>query len=303
MDPTRLNLLREFAERGSVAAVALATHQTASGVSQQLHRLEAEAGLPLLEKRGRGLELTDAGRALVVTAIELLTASNRAEAQWDEFRNNPAGTVSLASFPTGAEMLLPGLLRRIEQVQGLELVCSDLDRDLDAYFELTADYDIVLAHSATLPRSTRSISVIPLMLEPLDIAVARKHRLAGKASVTLSELRGEQWIGDPYSYFTVTTKLEPADRIRVRQDILDIRVTEAMVAADLGISLLPRYTASAAHRGRIVYKELRGVTAERHIVILQRVDRAERLAVKTVVELLRAEAERAIEADRVRRLK
>jgi DNA-binding transcriptional LysR family regulator len=303
VDATRLNLLREFAERGSVASVALATHQTASGVSQQLHRLEAEAGLPLLEKRGRGLELTDAGRALVITAIELATASNRAEAHWDEFKNNPAGTVSLASFPTGAEMLLPGLLRRIENVEGLELVCSDLDRDLSAYFALTADYDIVLAHSATLPRSTRSVSVIPLMLEPLDIAVARKHPLAGKASVTLSELRGEQWIGDPYSYFTVTTKLEPADRIRVRQDILDIRVTEAMVAADLGISLLPRYTASAAHRGRIVYKELRGVTAERHIVILQRVDRAERLAVKTVVELLRAEAEQVIEADRVRRLK
>jgi DNA-binding transcriptional LysR family regulator len=286
-----------------VAAVAEATHQTASGVSQQLRRLEAEAGLPLLEKRGRGLELTDAGRALVVTAQELATASARAEAEWDEFKNNPVGRVTLATFPTGAEMLLPGLLRRIEKVPGLELTCTDVDLDLASYRTLTSDYDIVLAHSATLPHATRTQSVIPLMLEPLDIAVARTHRLADKATVTLSELRGEQWIGDPYGYFTATAKLEPADQIQVRQNVSDVRVTEALVAAELGISLLPRYTASPALRGRIVYKELRGVTAERHIVILQRVDRAERFAVRTVVDLLRAEAEKVIEADRVRRLK
>jgi DNA-binding transcriptional LysR family regulator len=301
MDVTRLGLLREFADRGSVAAVADATHQTASGVSQQLRRLEREAGLPLLEKRGRGLELTDAGRALVVTAVELATASARAEADWDEFKNNPAGRVSLASFPTGAEMLLPGVLRQIEELPGLDLTCTDIDRAAGAYFDLTADYDIVIAHSATLPQRTRSISVIPLMREPLDITVARTHRLADKNYVTLSELRGEQWIGDPYAYLTAATTLEPADQIAVRQNISDIRVTEAMVAADLGISLLPRYTASAALRNRIVYKELRGVTAERHITILQRVDRAERLAVRTVVRLIQAEAERVIEADRRRR--
>ena len=63
MDVQRLELLRELAERGSVTAVARATHRTPSAVSQQLKVLEREAGLPLTERSGRGMVLTDAGRA------------------------------------------------------------------------------------------------------------------------------------------------------------------------------------------------------------------------------------------------
>ena len=68
MDVRRLELLRELSERGTVTAVALATHRTPSAVSQQLKALEREAGMPLTERAGRGLRLTGAGRALAETA-------------------------------------------------------------------------------------------------------------------------------------------------------------------------------------------------------------------------------------------
>ena len=78
MDVVRLRILRELADRGTVAATAAALSMTPSAVSQQLKVLAREAGVPLLEPDGRRLRFTDAGRALVVRADEVLDALDRA---------------------------------------------------------------------------------------------------------------------------------------------------------------------------------------------------------------------------------
>ncbi len=147
MDIRRLELLRELADRGSVTAVAAATHRTASAVSQQLKILEREAGVPLTERAGRGIALTSAGRALARTATEVATAIERAEALWEEFRAQPRGEVSLVIFPTGGQMLLPGLLTTVDGMPGLTLHAGDLDSTVGDIADLTADYDVVVADS------------------------------------------------------------------------------------------------------------------------------------------------------------
>ena len=81
MDVRRLDLLRELAERGSVTAVAAATHRTPSAVSQQLKKLEREVGVPLTERSGRGLSLTSAGVALARSAGDVAVALARAGAE------------------------------------------------------------------------------------------------------------------------------------------------------------------------------------------------------------------------------
>ena len=70
----RLRLLRELRERGTIAAVADALAYTPSAVSQQLKALQRQVGVPLVERAGRGVQLTDAGRALVVGAVTVATA-------------------------------------------------------------------------------------------------------------------------------------------------------------------------------------------------------------------------------------
>src|SRR6187402_3652590 len=119
MDVRRLELLRELADRGSITAVARATQRTASAVSQQLKILEREAGVPLTERAGRGIVLTSAGRALARTASDVATAIERAEALWEDFRSEPRGEVTICVFPTGGQMLLPGLLTAIDGMPGL----------------------------------------------------------------------------------------------------------------------------------------------------------------------------------------
>jgi DNA-binding transcriptional LysR family regulator len=290
MDQTRLALLREFAERGSITAVARETHQTVSGVSQQLRRLELEAGLPLTEKVGRGLVLTDAGRALAETARELAVAAARAEAEWDAFRNTPIGTVTLATFPTGGQMFLPSLLEQVDAIEGLSLQCSDRDPPADGFAPLTSDFDVVLAYGPRLPRNNSVNLVVPLMREPVDIALSASHRLAQRDVLVPADLAGERWIGNPWGY-PFESWLEDVSAtagvpMNVVQRFADTRIIEALVAAGTGIAGLPRYTAAGSYPGRIVLKQLRGVENFRSIYILMRRDRAERLAVRRVVDLI-----------------
>jgi DNA-binding transcriptional LysR family regulator len=304
MDVRRLELLRELAERGSITEVARATHRTPSAVSQQLRVLEREAGLPLTEKAGRGIVLTDAGRALARSATDVAVAIEHAAALWDEFRNDPTGEVSLATFPTGGQMLLPGVVKRLDAIGGLTLHCSDRDPESDDFPALTADFDIVLAHSASSAATnwqSTEIVTVKLMTEPLDIALPPGHPLASKDMLDPEDLVGERWIGVPWGYPFERTihdiSAAAGSPMNVVQRFGDTRVTEAFVAAGLGIAILPCYTAGGAYRSEIVLKNLRGVVAERHIFALIRPDRAERLAVRTVIDALRAEADAVVAAN------
>ena len=298
MDVQRLELLRELAERGSVTAVARATHRTPSAVSQQLKVLEREAGVPLTERSGRGLVLTDAGRALARSATDIAVALARATAVWDEFRNRATGEVSLVTFPTAGQMLLPGTLQQLAEHTGLIVNCTDMDPELSDFPALTSDFDIVLAHSmrGQVPWGGRGLRVVPLMTEPLDVGLPADHRLASRASLGAADVVGETWIGVPegYPFERILHEIEQqgGGRVSVAQRFADIRLVESFIMAGLGIALVPRYTSGGGQPGRLVLKPLRGVDAERQIVALMRPDRAERLAVRTVVEVLRARAAR-----------
>ncbi len=297
MDVRRLELLRELSERGSVTAVAKATNRTASAVSQQLKVLEREAGIALTERSGRGIILTGAGRELAKTATEVAVALERADALWENFRHAPRGEVTLTTFPTAGQMLLPGLLSAIALLPGLEVICSDQDPLLPDFADLTPDFDIVVADApGTLPGwKERGLAVIPLMQEPLDVALPIGHRLASKARLTPADLVDELWIGVPdgYPYDRVLRQIEVANGspARIGQRFLDNGIVEAVVEAGHGIAVLPRYT-TQDHGNGLVTRPLSGIRATRQISALLRPDRIERPSVRRVVEELRAESAR-----------
>src|ERR687896_1499940 len=94
----RLRLLRELHQLGTIAAVADALQFTPSAVSQQLAMLEREAGVPLLERSGRGVRLTDAGLVLVGHAEALLERAAVAEADLAAAAGAVAGRGRIAGF-------------------------------------------------------------------------------------------------------------------------------------------------------------------------------------------------------------
>lgn len=295
-DVALLPVLRELQERGSVSAVAAATHRTPSAVSQQLRTLQRQVGVPLVERVGRGVRLTDDGRVLAGLAAGVATAVATVDAAWQEHLGGTTGAVDLAIFPSAAELLLPGLLTRMREHPGIELVLSDVDVSEDEFAPLAADHDVVVGHRPDgAPAPDRSaLETVALLREPLDVALPRGHRLAARGRVRIDEVVDETWIGVPEGY--------PIDRVltamaaatdappQVAFRTIHLPVIENLVAAGHGIALVPRYTSGTRAPGRFHLAELADVRAGRRIEALVRPDRMVRPVVRTVLEALVATA-------------
>lgn len=295
LDLDQLALLRELADRGSVTAVAEAVGRTPSAVSQQLKALQRHVGVPLVDRVGRGVQLTDAGRALVVGAVTVATALAQAQAGWQAYRGDVSGTVRLASFHSAAELLVPGLLHRLARFPGLQLDTFDEDVEQDAFAGLTADYDIVVAHRSddVVVPDRPQVRATVLLREPLDVGLPLHHPLAGREFVTAEDLVGEAWIVPPPEYPIDRVLTAVAARsglpVRVVRRSTHLPLIEKLIAAGHGIGLLPRHTSADRATGRFALVPLRQIRAGRVIEALSRPDRAARLAVRTVLDELVAE--------------
>lgn len=290
MDIRHLSLLRELADRGSVTAVAVATHRTGSAVSQQLRTAERDLGVRLVEPVGRGLRLTDAGRLLADAALDVETELARVEARLDEFRGRPTGTVRIAALTSAAEFLVPSALVQLAS-QGIDVQLNDTDVSEEDYATLAADHDIVIGHSllSAVPRGAERLVHTVLAREPIDVALPADHPLAAKEQLSPRDVVDEPWIGVPVGY-PFATVLDGVERVTGRpvhvvQRVRDNRVVEAFVAAGVGLGLLPRFTTRP--RDGVVLRPVRGVNARRWVVALSRQDRAERAVVRRTVTALR----------------
>ena len=291
----RLRVLREFADRGTVAGVAEALSMTPSAVSQQLKALAREAGVTLLEPDGRRVRLTDAGHALVIRADEVLTALDRAAAEMALYRGSPRGQVRVALFPSGAALLLPHVLAALAG-SGVDMVASDEDVPPTAVPRLLADYDVVLTHrderagSISGPR----VAARQLMREPIDVVVAHGHRLAGRETVAPQELAQESWLSvrggfpvdDVLRSIATVTGVQP----RITQRLNDFSVIEELVAAGHGVALMPRH--AVRHPGLAVLR-LSGVRAARLYDLATRPHAERRPAVATVLDAFHSAARTA----------
>lgn len=297
MDFKRLRILRELSERGTVGGTAEALNVTPSAVSQQLKTLQEELGVVLVEKSGRGVRLTEAGLAMAGAAADLSTAVARAEATIDMYRLGRQTHVRAAFFPSAAEMFLPGLLHRTKEIDGLRFEAHFQDPAVAGFAGLTADYDIVLAHSVDGADvfARRGLTVVPLLEEPLDVALPVGHPLAEKEALTAADVVGFPWMGMPegFPFDTVVRRIElQADTPVFRAQLFpDLRVLEALVSAGHGLTVLPRFTALRNQGRGFVLRPLEGLDASRTIVALARPDVAARTTIQQVLAMLVAEAE------------
>ena len=100
LNVSRLRVLRELAHRGSVTAVADALWLTPSAVSQQLSALERETRVQLVERAGRGVQLTAAGKVLAEHSERVFEALDEATSALRALQSEPSGRLRVASFPS-----------------------------------------------------------------------------------------------------------------------------------------------------------------------------------------------------------
>jgi len=146
LDLRRLRLLRELKVRGTIAAVAEALAYSPSSISQQLALLETEAGVPLLIKSGRRVQLTPQAEVLVAHTALLLERVELMEAELVSSLTEVRGTVRLAVFQSAALGIIPQALALLAAEHPALRVEVTQREPENALFEVWArDFDLVIA--------------------------------------------------------------------------------------------------------------------------------------------------------------
>jgi DNA-binding transcriptional LysR family regulator len=294
LDLARLRVLHTVAGHGTLAAAAQALHLTPSAVSQQMAKLEREAGCRLVERQGRRLRLTEDGLALAAHAQRILATVEEAEADLDERRGQVLGTLTVGAFPTAARGLLPGVVVSCaERFPDLRVRL----REVEPYQVMTrvaaGDLDVAVAQDwvnvpVAVPDRLRSRDIGS---DPADVAFPPGHPLAGRASVTLTELAGEPWVASTegticHDWLTTTFRTAGHEPVIAHQ-AAEFPTQLALVAAGLGIALLPRMAGDAVPAGvRLVPV---APVMSRRIFAVWREEAARRPSVRAFVDTLRAQ--------------
>lgn len=285
----RLRVLHALAQHRTVAAAAAALHLTGPAVSQHLAALEREAGVPLLEKQGRVLAFTPAGRLLVSHAEVILDDLAAAESALAAVAGNGSGTVRVAAFASAARRLLP---RVWAGPISLRLVEQEPDAALESLRR--QDVDIAIVHSySLLPRTIPPRCEERVLIEdPVLLASARPER----APVRLADFAGHPWLvptSDLSCYEMIQRACGAAGFVpSVVAESADFAVLIALAAAGAGVALVPAMALPDGPLGVHLHPLEEPLT--RKVFALTRAGLARRPDVRTVLDDL----ERAALLDR-----
>lgn len=261
----QLIVFEAVARLGSVTRAAGELHLAQPTVSTQLKKLSETLDLTLFEQRGRGLELTQAGRELQSICAELIELLCRAEERLGELRRHDPELLRFAAAPGArqhAARLLAAFCGRHPGIQASLHVAQR--EDLLARLQAGAD-DLYLL---SVPDDAPAVAVYPLARECLRIYARRGHRLANGAPVPTAAIAGEPLVVREPGAGTRNSLLAALAAERVKPIIrLELGSDEAVaeaVAGGIGIALLPEAaTRALVQSGAIAELKVEGFPLHR----------------------------------------
>lgn len=258
---SRLRVLDAVARTGSVTDAAAVLHMTGPAVSQQLRRIEAEAGAKVVMPDGRGVRLTAKGQVLAEYAREVSDLMRQAhndlhrdEAQVDRLRVG-----ALASIIRGLlAARLPAFQHRYPRVR----VSVEDGETTDHLEKLGADrLDLVLAESwsASPLRMPAGVRVQKVDRQPVCLALPAEHPLHDRQQLDMHELADERWAtcaegSDAHTALTQTARqcgIEPEVSYYVADHVTQL----SLVRAGLAVACLPQPDSLSEESG-VVYRSL-----------------------------------------------
>ena len=183
-------MLRELALHGTIRAAAESLSFSPSAVSQQLSTLEREAGVALLERRGRSVRLTAAGLALAERTESILAGLAEAEAEAKAIAGSAQPGVHVASFPSAAATVVADALAESE---GLEVTILEADPKLGLARLRAGEVDVAIVweYDFVPIQASAAVELVPLLDDPVQVVLPRRHPAAVRATVDLAELAAE----------------------------------------------------------------------------------------------------------------
>jgi DNA-binding transcriptional LysR family regulator len=246
MSLQQLRMLREVANRHTIAAAADSLGYTSSAVSQQLSGLEKATGVAVLERVGRNVRLTDAGRELVRHAEELLAGMEAARVAVERMSGEVRGVLRFTIFESVAATLLVPLLDRLaERHPDLHLRTIQMDPDLAMDALASGELDLAFAIDyphAPAPRRD-DITRCSLLEDVLRLVVPEDDPLAEADSVRLVDLADRPFISSPVGLScgrcVVIACRDAGFEPDVAHQVDDFATSLHLVRAGQGVALIP----------------------------------------------------------------
>ncbi|QIP86477.1 LysR family transcriptional regulator [Streptomyces sp. Tu 2975] len=289
-DIKKLRILRALGEHGTVTATAEALLMTPSAVSQQLSNLARQLGVPLLEAQGRRVRLTDAAHLVLRHAEAVFAQLERAEAELADYLRGEVGVVRVGAFSTAVPALVVPAVRRLRTGHpGLDVRVREAEAS-EAYELLSSgrvDLALSLAAHAPTARDPR-FALVPLLADPLDVALQAGHPLALSEDLRLADLSGEPWIfggSGPWSEITLAACEAAGFVPEQAHSAAGWPAILAMVEAGMGVALVPRM--AAGRRDGVLMRPLGTDRPRRHVLAAVRRGAESAPGVARVLDALR----------------
>jgi DNA-binding transcriptional LysR family regulator len=251
---TGLRVLLEVGRLGSFSAAAEALGYTQSAISRQVAALETVAGAPLFERHARGVRPTAAGEVLIRHAGAVLDRVAAATSELAGLSDRLEGRLAVGAFPTAAASLVPAAIARLIRANpGLRVRLIEAPTPAQLHALRRRRLEVaVLATGEGLPEyDVDGLRLIPLPgPRGVGVAVADFHRFAGREWVQPAELSDQDWIVGPHAADAPEFAAWPgivAPHIAFTARNWPTRL--GLVAAGLGIALVPGFAAAMLPRG------------------------------------------------------
>jgi DNA-binding transcriptional LysR family regulator len=248
IDAAGLRVMRAIAEEGSFTAAAASLGYTQPAISQMVRRLEQRTGTVLVERVGRNVRLTEAGRVLAHHAGPVLAALDAAEEEVAAIAGLRSGRVRLMAFPSASATLVPRALSLVRQrFPDVTITFTEAEPPESIAALRAGDCDLAIAFTYEGTDVTRgeddldAFVTTPLLEDEVRLAVPRHHPVADREDVDLADLSSEPWIaGCPRCRGHL---VQLADAAGFRPDVAyeteDYVAVMGLVAEGLGVSLIP----------------------------------------------------------------
>ena len=292
MNLGRLKVLQEVVNRGSFSSAAHALSYTQSAVSQAVARLEAETGATLVIRDRRGVRVTAAGATLVEHADAIFAQVEAAEADLAAVLGLRGGVLRVASFPSAGATLIPAAVATFrERHPGVSLTLAEGEPEEIAPRLRAGEFDLALLFEfpGVRERPGTGLRTIQLLEDPMHVALPADHPLAAKPALALSDLREEDWVqtsaASPCARHVVRSCLGAGFEPHVTFETDDYETIQGLVAAGVGVALVPRLALTRLHSG-IVVRELAPRSPARRVIAATKVGPGVAPAARPMIEVL-----------------
>ena len=240
MELAQIDAFIAAADCGSFSRAAELLNVAQPSLSNRIQSLEREVGQPLFERMGRGVKLTDSGRAFLPYAQRMMRTLSDGLMVLEGTRDGTAGRLMIGTAPAVGTYVLPRLLKVFcDNRSGIDVLVRT--GHSDEVLQMVLDDDVQVGFGR--PISHPDVRTIVLYKDELVLVVSSQHRYAKRGTVKVDELQEESLIlfdRDSSYYGLIVGLFRDLGVVPQQQMQMDsIEATKKMVESNLGIALLP----------------------------------------------------------------